>query len=118
MFHIQHHCATRFVLLGLAATTVATPALAQSAIRVDYSDLNLHSRAGAQVMLGRLNAAARRACGPAPDIRALGRYSEYSACLKETLSKSVAALKGSLVTAAHDGTGATSQDVETVDAPR
>ena len=109
---------SRFYIIALAAATFATPVLAQSAVKVGYSDLNLQSRNGARVMMARLNAAAHRACGPAPSIRALGPSKEYNDCVNETVGKAVAALNAPLVTAAYGGTGATSQTVAAAGAPR
>ncbi len=75
----------RLSLIVLAAATIATPALAQAAIRVGYSDLNLQTRAGSEVMLARLKSAARRVCGSAPAIQALERYQAYSECVRHPL---------------------------------
>jgi len=109
---------TRFVLIALAAATFATPALAQSSVKVAYSDLNLETHAGAQVMLARLNAAAHRVCGPAPSIQAIRRNDEYQTCVSESVSGAVAGLSAPLVTAAYNGAGAARQAVAVVNTPR
>jgi UrcA family protein len=108
----------RFALLSLAAAAIATPVLAQSAITVGYADLNLQSRSGAKVMVARINAAAHRACGPAPIIRDLRRSQEYSDCVDETVSQAVTALNAPLVTAAYGGTDAMNRTVATAGEPR
>ena len=109
---------TRFVLVALAVATFATPVLAQSQIKVGYSDLNLQTRAGARVMLSRLTAAARRACGPAPVIQALQRSEEYRDCVERTVSGAVTGLNAPLVTAASGGTEAMNRTVATAGEPR
>jgi len=91
----------------LAALGLAAPAAAQSAVRVGYSDLNLQSPNGAKVMLARLDAAAPRACGPAPKARDRARATVYGACVNETVGGAVAALGAPLVTAAYGGAVAT-----------
>lgn len=67
-------------VLRLAAATLscATPALAQisdavPSVTVKYSDLNIGSRPGAQMLLKRIEAAATTVCGGAPDIRQLNQ---------------------------------------------
>jgi UrcA family protein len=50
-------------------------------IVVSYDDLNLSAAAGADVVKHRIDAAARSACGPAPDIRDLADSSAFAACV-------------------------------------
>jgi UrcA family protein len=109
---------SRFCIIALAAATLATPVLAEAGVKVSYTDLNLQSRSGAQVMLARINVAARRACGPAPVIRALGPSKEYNDCVNHAVGKAVAALNAPLVTVAFGGADATNRTVATVGAPR
>jgi UrcA family protein len=106
---------TRFlaapVLCLAAAATLsgAVPAVAQSSdtvpsVTVKYSDLNIGSRPGAQVLLKRIEAAANTACGGAPDIRRLDRLASFEACRRSAIDRAVVAVDSPLLTAtAHGG---------------
>ena len=94
-----------FLCLAAAATlSCAIPALAQisdavPSVTVKYNDLNIGSRAGAQVLLKRIEAAANTACGGAPDIRQLNQLASFEACRKSALATAVAAVDSPMLTA-------------------
>lgn len=60
-------------------------------IKVSYQGLDIHSKAGAKVLYGRLQAAAERACDVMPysTIRSLTVLRESRACYKQALSTAV-----------------------------
>jgi UrcA family protein len=106
---------TRFLLASVlclaagATLPCATPALAQIAdtvpsVPVKYSDLEIGSRAGAQVLLKRIEAAANTVCGGAPDIRQLGQLARFEACHRSAVARAVVAVDSPVLTAlAHAG---------------
>ncbi len=108
---------TRFLttpVLHLAAAAMlsyAAPALAQTSdsvpsVSVKYSDLDLGSRAGAQILLKRIAAAANTVCGGEPDIRRLDQLSAFEACRRSAVSRAVVALDSPMLTAmAHGSSG-------------
>ena len=57
---------------------------------VSYADLNIHSEAGASVLLGRLKTAARAVCGPEPSIFELRETQAFAVCQKKALDRAVA----------------------------
>jgi UrcA family protein len=78
---------------GIASTAQAGDARTSSArydsVVVKYSDLDLDSAAGTRALFARLSAAAERACGNAPDARALQRKAQFRACYESALSRAV-----------------------------
>jgi UrcA family protein len=104
---------TPVLCLAAAATlSCAAPVLAQTSdtvpsVTVKYSDLNIGSRAGAQVLLKRIEAAAKTACGGAPDIRQLDQLASFEACRTSALARAVVAVDSPMLTAmAHGGSPA------------
>ena len=99
-------------LAAAATLSGAVPALAQTAdavpsVTVKYGDLNVGSRAGAQVLLQRIEAAASTACGGAPDTRQLDRWALFEACRRSAVARAVAAVDSPMLTAmAHRGSPA------------
>jgi UrcA family protein len=97
------------VLCLAAMLSCAAPVLAQTSdtvpsVTVKYSDLNIGSRAGAQVLLKRIEAAAKTACGGAPDIRQLDQLASFEACRTSALARAVVAVDSPMLTAmAHGG---------------
>ena len=102
---------------GLAMIAAAGSAAAQSesaaarsvfgtptAVAVKYSDLDLGSRQGSVVMLGRLHEAALNACGSSefsvPDYR---RAVERSDCYRESMDRAVADVGAPTVTHLYNG---------------
>ena len=59
---------------------------------VRYDDINVKQAAGAQILLARLDRAAKDVCGPAPDMRELGAWSSYKACTRTATDHAVASL--------------------------
>ena len=59
------------------------------AVIVPTTGLNLRSEHGAQVALQRVHNAAHEVCGVQPDIRDIGPYEAYDACLKTTVDRAV-----------------------------
>jgi UrcA family protein len=99
-------------LAAAAALSCAIPALAQTSdavpsVVVKYSDLNIGSRAGAQVLLKRIEAAADTACGGAPDIRQLSQLASFEACRRSAVARALVAVDSPMLTAmAHRGSPA------------
>ena len=99
-------------LAAAATLSCAAPALAQTSdtvpsVAVKYSDLNIGSRSGAQVLLKRIEAAANTACGGAPDIRQLDQWASFEACRKSAVARAVVAVDSPMLTAmAHGGSPA------------
>jgi UrcA family protein len=104
-------------VLGLAAAATlscAAPVLAQTSlaqtsdpvpsVSVRYGDLNIGSPAGARSLLKRIEAAAKTACGGAPDIRQLGQLVSFEACRRSALARAVVVVNSPMLTAmAHGG---------------
>ena len=98
---------TRTLTLTAAAAfglIVAAPAGAQTSeapisISVQYADLNLNHAAGANMLLQRINSAAVRACGGAPDIRLPAQRSAFDQCRKAAVSQAVAEVNSPVLTA-------------------
>ena len=59
---------------------------------VHYDDINIHESAGARILLGRIEAATRNVCGPAPDQRQLGAWATYRSCMARAQDRAVASL--------------------------
>jgi UrcA family protein len=102
---------TASVLCLAAAATLscAAPALAQisdtvPSVTVKYSDLNIGSRPGAQMLLKRIEAAANTVCGGAPDIRQLNQLASFETCRRSAVARAVVAFDSPMLTAmAHGG---------------
>lgn len=100
---------TPVLCLAAAATlSCAAPAFAQisdtvPSVKVKYSDLNIGSRAGALVLLQRIEAAANMACGGAPDIREIDRLASYEACRRSAVARAVVAVDSPMLTAMAHG---------------
>lgn len=94
-------------VLHLAAAAVlscAAPVFAQTldtapSVSVKYGDLNLGSRAGAQVLLKRIEAAANTVCGGAPDTRQLDQLARFQACRRSAFARAVVAVDSPSLTA-------------------
>lgn len=66
-------------------------------VTVSYGDLDLSRHTGAQVLIGRLEAAASKACGGEPHIRDLARNARYRACTRQAMDGAVANLSEPVV---------------------
>lgn len=71
---------------------------AEVSVRVAYADLNLANPAGAEVLLGRLDAAAQAVCDPG-DTRQLVLHKLAQACERDAVERAVADLGQPLVVA-------------------
>ncbi len=103
---------TRSFTAGLAGLTIAAAAVAMagaaaaqaadggSSIKVRFDDLNVASAAGAQVLLDRIDAAAAKSCGGAPDIRLMPEHASFEACRKAAIAQAVTAVDQPMLTAA------------------
>jgi UrcA family protein len=81
-----------------ASAAVAAPSDAIS-IRVKISDLNLQSPAGAQVALRRISTAAGLICGDESGVRDLKRQALGEACVRKTVTATVAAAHSPMLAA-------------------
>jgi UrcA family protein len=96
-------------LLATAGLAIAVPAAAQPfapdpagtpiSVHVSYADLNLGTREGARAMLGRIDNAAKEACGDEPDVRLLSERAVYDRCKAQAEAQGVRDLNAPLVTA-------------------
>ena len=83
--------AAAFALAGtISAQAGETDQQRQTVVR--YDDINVKQVAGAQILLARLDRAAKDVCGPAPDMRDLGAWTTYKACTKTAMDKAMSAL--------------------------
>lgn len=89
--------------LGSASYADTLPMPAQKQIAVNYADLDISRRAGAEILITRMRGAAAQVCGPAPDARDLVLYPLYRACLAETLARGVASVNSPMVTELYHG---------------
>ena len=97
---IRNRWMVRAAVLALVAIVAPATAYAASpsqletvSVKVSYSDLNIHSAAGAQVLYGRLKRASKQACNLDPASTAgLSERSRAKACYRDTLDKAVAGI--------------------------
>ena len=80
------------VALGATAATVSPAYAADSAVLVQYEDLNLDSAAGRAVLGARLDRAARAVCGTA-FINELDIAAGVDACREDTIASARAQLR-------------------------
>lgn len=92
-------CATAAFALSGAAAHAADSDLPTKSIVVDYNDLDLSHKAGAETMLRRITNAAHEVCGPAPDNRELSQRSDYDACVRAARESAVDNLHAPVVSA-------------------
>lgn len=90
-----------------AAAALVPAALAQApaesaSVRVAYGDLNMSSRAGGEILLSRINAAARKACEKVTVASPLTPQAVAS-CKHETIANTVRQLNMATLTAAWEG---------------
>lgn len=82
-------------LLLVAAAHAAEPRLTQS---VSYADLNLDSPKGVQVLMSRIQGAARLVCSPLAGV-GVDAHVRYSDCYDKAMGDAVAAVNKPTVTA-------------------
>jgi UrcA family protein len=92
----------KLALAALAFSGLSAVASAQSVevatIDVSYADLNLSSRAGAEAMLNRIQAAASRVCGGKPETRQMTDMARYRSCVSTAVRTAVSELNAAMVT--------------------
>lgn len=95
------------VVAALSFAGASQAAFAQTddtaSVKVQSSDLNLSTDAGAKVMLQRIRQAAKSVCGPAPtnQIDRVARLHEI--CVKDAVSRTVSQLNSPMITALYSG---------------
>jgi UrcA family protein len=95
--------AIKLIIAAAAVALLASPAAAQyvepkqDLVRVSSEGLDLGTDAGAQEMLRRIHAASQTVCGPQPEKIELGRHRRWEACVAETQSEAVLALRSAKV---------------------
>jgi UrcA family protein len=77
-------------LIGAGAAQAGGPAPKKTQVVVSYADLNISSKAGAEVLLFRLRVAASKSCGGVPQIGDLHAQANYDVCFKQALDDAVA----------------------------
>lgn len=84
------HKALMFAVLmaSISAAQAGPPQLREA--RVPYSDVNIGSKAGNAVMLGRIRAASREVCAPKPSLRDAQAYVEYQRCVAHSMEQAMA----------------------------
>jgi len=97
-------CLTAAATLSCAAPVLAQTSETFPSVSVKYGDLNVGSPADTHVLLKRIEAAAKTACGGAPDIRQLDQLASFEACRRSAVARAVVAVGSPMLTAmAHGG---------------
>jgi UrcA family protein len=86
-----------FGLIAMGAAQAGRSVHKKNQVTVSYADLNISSKAGAEVLLFRLRVAASKACGGAPVMFDLHAEATYDACFKDALDKAVAQVASPLL---------------------
>ncbi len=87
------------------ATLVAPAHAADVGVRVaqetvSYADLNIQQAAGAKTLLGRIEGAAHRVCGPMPDRYDITSQRAYHSCVSDSMTQAIAEVGSPLLIAA------------------
>mgnify|MGYP001556044785 FL=1 len=82
--------ALSFGLIGTGAAQAGGSVHKKNQVVVSYADLNISSKAGAEILLFRLRVAASKSCGGVPQMGDLHDESAYDACYKQALDDAVA----------------------------
>ncbi len=98
----------RTIVFSLAASAllagVASAGATQTRqLNVSYGDLNIHSRAGVQVLMGRLEHAAGAVCGGPSFAREALEAQRFRDCRRDALDKAVAGIASPELMAAYNG---------------
>ncbi|MFZ1992061.1 MAG: UrcA family protein [Alphaproteobacteria bacterium] len=67
-------------------------------VKINYSDLDVSTQAGAKVLLSRIRNVADRLCGYYPE-NDLGRRADHMACVRATVNEAVAEVDNPVLTA-------------------
>jgi len=97
--------ATLSLASGMASAQPGhTPASEEGArIVLRYPELDLTREQGARTLIGRIQLAARAACGAEPSPLSLGEYQAFRRCVSQATSRSVTRVDAPLVTAIYRG---------------
>ena len=101
--------ASAILVLGIPAIASSSQfinAEGETVVRVSYSDLNLSSQAGLDILYSRLQAATSSFCGPRRSLREAGSQRQlirYKQCYSHLLSKLVAKVGNADLTEMHTG---------------
>ena len=87
------------VIMGASSARAGEPT--ERRIVVSYGDLDVSAPEGAQALIYRLEAAASKVCGGAPDIRMLKAWGNYRACVKDAVDGAVRRVNRPIVSAAY-----------------
>lgn len=77
---------------GLLSAANAAPVDHASSVVVHYADLDIHHDAGAQELLSRIDAAARKSCGSQPALGNLKMFGLWHECVKDAESSAIASI--------------------------
>lgn len=80
------------VAFGQSATAQTPFSMKTTQMTISFGDLNVHSQAGAGILLNRMQMAARIVCGPEPMFLDLNGRHLYDACRKNALESAVASV--------------------------
>lgn len=72
-------------------------------LAVAYSDLDVNSPSGVKILLARLEAAAKRVCGPEPMPLNLNAGGRFKRCTRQAVDEAVAGLHQPQVAAVYTG---------------
>ncbi len=96
------------VALALPAASLAAPQgeVEEVTVKVDFSDLNIHSEAGAQRLYDRLQRASRKACDVHPyrEHGSIQYYKQTRACYDSTLAEAVLEIESKALAKLHAST--------------
>lgn len=80
-----------------AASTLAEPMGHVPSVTVHFADLNIKQEAGAQELLDRITYAARKACGPRPEMGELYLMGKWDDCVNDAMSRAIANVHSPIV---------------------
>lgn len=99
MKHSILAAAAVFAVAAMVSTPASARPLERFATPVSYADLNLDNRAGADVMISRIESAAREGCGARFGRIGLREHLSLRACMRGSADRAVTHLGHPLVTA-------------------
>lgn len=102
------------MLATLSVAALAVPALSaagepakaeKASVKVSYEDLNIHSKAGARALYGRLKHASKEVCDvrPLKELGTLRHSVKVQACYEEALSEAVEEIDSEELQSIHAG---------------
>jgi UrcA family protein len=95
------------VALVASLSAGAAQAADTASVKVQVSDLDLSSHAGAVTVLHRIENAARIICGEPGAPNDLSGAKQYKACISAAMNNGVTGLGSPMVTAVYEGRGST-----------